>query len=172
MLCYVVFSLHAIVHHWRRFQLIVVLFSQKPTFHIQTPPGRYLGKLPSMLRVPLCPPWQTHHRHRTCGTGTWPWMNLWYWCSLVAWQRTQIHWSNNLQRSRTHGQWTHWSRDKMDAISQTTFSNAFYWMKFTNFEKYFTEVCSWGFNQQYSSIGSDNGLAPTRRQAIIWSRGG
>ena len=26
---------------------------------------------------------------------------------------------------------------------------------------------SWGFNLQYSNIGSDNGLAPTRRQAII-----
>ena len=24
-------------------------------------------------------------------------------------------------------------------------------------------------NQQYSSIGSDNGLAPTRWQAIIWT---
>ena len=23
-------------------------------------------------------------------------------------------------------------------------------------------------NEQYSIIGSDNGLAPTRRQAIIW----
>ena len=27
-------------------------------------------------------------------------------------------------------------------------------------------------NWQYSSIVSDNGLAPTRRQAIIWSNGG
>ena len=26
-----------------------------------------------------------------------------------------------------------------------------------------------GSNQQYSSIGSDNGLAPSRRQAIIWN---
>ena len=26
-----------------------------------------------------------------------------------------------------------------------------------------------GSNQQYSSNGSDNGLAPTRRQAIIWT---
>ena len=25
---------------------------------------------------------------------------------------------------------------------------------------------------QYSSIGSDNGLAPTRRQAIIWTNDG
>ena len=33
----------------------------------------------------------------------------------------------------------------------------------------FTEVCSEGSNLQYSSIGSDNGLAPARRQAIIWT---
>ena len=29
-----------------------------------------------------------------------------------------------------------------------------------------------GSNKQYSSIGSDNGLAPTRRQAIIWNNDG
>ena len=29
-----------------------------------------------------------------------------------------------------------------------------------------------GSNQQYSIIGSDNGLAPTRRQAIIWANDG
>ena len=27
-------------------------------------------------------------------------------------------------------------------------------------------------NDQYSSIGSDNGLAPARRQAIIWTHDG
>ena len=27
-------------------------------------------------------------------------------------------------------------------------------------------------NQQYSSIGSDNGLAPARRQAIVWNNAG
>ena len=29
-----------------------------------------------------------------------------------------------------------------------------------------------GSNQQYSSIGSDDGLAPDRRQAIIWTNDG
>ena len=38
-----------------------------------------------------------------------------------------------------------------------------------NFDKYFIEVCSEGSNQQYSSIGSDNGPALTRQQAIIWT---
>ena len=36
----------------------------------------------------------------------------------------------------------------------------------------FTEVCSQGSNYQYSSIGSENGLAPARRQAIIWTNDG
>ena len=56
----------------------------------------------------------------------------------------------------------------MDAISQT-FSNAF---SCINFDYNFSEVCSWGFNEQYANIGSDNGLAPTRRQAIIWTNDG
>ena len=36
----------------------------------------------------------------------------------------------------------------------------------------FIEICSEGFNQQYPSIGSDDGLAPSRRQAIIWTNDG
>ena len=34
--------------------------------------------------------------------------------------------------------------------------------------KIFTEVCSYGSNCQKFSVGSDNGLAPNRQQAIIW----
>ena len=30
-------------------------------------------------------------------------------------------------------------------------------------------MCCLGSNWQYGSIGSDNGLAPNRRQAIIWT---
>ena len=33
-------------------------------------------------------------------------------------------------------------------------------------------MCSLGSNWQYGSIGSDNGLAPNRRQAIIWTNVG
>ena len=44
----------------------------------------------------------------------------------------------------------HW--DKIVAISQTTVFRS--------------------INQQYSSIGSDNGLALNRRQAIIWTNDG
>ena len=36
----------------------------------------------------------------------------------------------------------------------------------------FTEICSQGSNLQYSSMGSDNGLVPARRQAIIWTNDG
>ena len=48
---------------------------------------------------------------------------------------------------------THWGWDEIDDILQTTSLNAFPWTS----------------NQQYASIVSDNGLAPTRRQAIIWT---
>ena len=30
-------------------------------------------------------------------------------------------------------------------------------------------MCSLGSNSQYGSIGSENGLVPSRRQAIIWT---
>ena len=36
----------------------------------------------------------------------------------------------------------------------------------------FPEICSLGTNWQYVSIGSGNGLAPVRRQAIIWTNDG
>ena len=37
---------------------------------------------------------------------------------------------------------THLPLNKMAAISQTTFSNAFSWMKILYFDSNFTEVCS------------------------------
>ena len=42
-------------------------------------------------------------------------------------------------------------------------------MKMYDFRLRFTEFCFQGFNLQYSSIGSDNGLPPNRRQAIMWT---
>ena len=60
----------------------------------------------------------------------------------------------------------------MAAIFQMTFSNAFSWMKMYEFPLRFTEFYSSGFDEQYSSIVSDNGLAPFRRQAIIWNDDG
>ena len=56
----------------------------------------------------------------------------------------------------------------MDAISQTTFSSAFSVMKL--FE--FPEVCSKSPINKYSIISLDNGLAPTRHQAMICTNDG
>ena len=67
---------------------------------------------------------------------------------------------------------THWGRDKMDAIFQMTFSNAFSWMKMVEFRLTF----HWSLFPRVKSTmfqhGSDNGLAPARRQAIIWTNDG
>ena len=41
-----------------------------------------------------------------------------------------------------------------------------------NFTYDFTEMCLEGSNEQYSIIGSDNGLVQTMRQAIIWANDG
>ena len=40
------------------------------------------------------------------------------------------------------------------------------------FDSNFTEICYQRCSQQWSNIGSDNGLAPNRRQAIIWTNDG
>ena len=40
-------------------------------------------------------------------------------------------------------------------------------MKIYDFNWIFTENCHRRSNQRYSNIDSDNGLVPTRRQAII-----
>ena len=39
------------------------------------------------------------------------------------------------------------------------------------FHSIVSEICSHGSNYQYASIGSDDGLAPIRGQAIIWTNG-
>ena len=57
----------------------------------------------------------------------------------------------------------------MAAISQTIFLMHFREWKVLYFDSNFTEVCPQGSNRQSSSIGFDNGLAPNRRQAIIWT---
>ena len=67
---------------------------------------------------------------------------------------------------------THWGRDKMDANSQTTFSSAFSWMKIFEFRLKFHWSLFLRVQLTYSSIGSDNGLAPSRGQAIIWTNDG
>ena len=44
--------------------------------------------------------------------------------------------------------------------------------KLLYFDENFTEICIPGSNKKNSSISLDNGLAPERQQAIIWTNGG
>ena len=62
---------------------------------------------------------------------------------------------------------THCGQDKMDTIFQTSFSNAFSWMKMYKFWLRFHWSLFPRVQLTNSSISSDNGLAPARRQAII-----
>ena len=55
----------------------------------------------------------------------------------------------------------------MAAFLQRTFSNEFLQLECLNFDYNFIEVVPKGLINKYSNIGSDNGLAPTRQQAII-----
>ena len=60
----------------------------------------------------------------------------------------------------------------MDAISQTTFWSAFYWMKSFEFRLKFHWSLFLRVQWTIFSIGSDYGLAPSRRQANIWTNDG
>ena len=57
----------------------------------------------------------------------------------------------------------------MSPFRRRHFEMHFLEWKCIDFDEYFTEVYSQGSNLQYSNIGSDNGLGPIRRQAIIWA---
>ena len=57
----------------------------------------------------------------------------------------------------------------MGNILHGTFSNQIPCMKMMYFDSNLNGICSNGFTLQHASNGSDNGLAPNRRQAIIWT---
>ena len=71
---------------------------------------------------------------------------------------------------------THWCLNKMAVTLQMTISNAFSWMKMFPFCLNFLWrlfLTHWGRGTHIcvgnlTIIGSDNGLSPGRRQAIIW----
>ena len=69
----------------------------------------------------------------------------------------------------SHPKVSHVPMDKMAAISQTAFSNAFPWMEFLYFDLNLTKVSSYGFSLQEFSIGWGNGLVSNRHQAITWT---
>ena len=60
--------------------------------------------------------------------------------------------------------WTKWP-----PFWQRTFSLHFLEWKWQNSDSNFTEIFSKGSNWQQASIGSGNGLAPSRRQTITWT---
>ena len=64
------------------------------------------------------------------------------------------------------------SETKWPPFRRRHFQVHFVECKLLNFNHNFPEICSSGCNWQYGSIGSDNGLAPNRRQAIIWINDG
>ena len=104
----------------------------------------------------------------------------WYsfWVLNMFWWKTSFENVNHKTTSWIQSQGWHSGcfntlrRDKMATISQTTFPCAFPWMKLLVLNYNFTEICSLRSNWQYGSIGSDNGLAPNRRHAIIWTNYG
>ena len=64
---------------------------------------------------------------------------------------------------------TDWGRDKMADIFQTTFSNAFSLLKMWQFRLRFHWSVFPRVKLTIFHIGSDDGLVPSRRQAIIWT---
>ena len=98
------------------------------------------------------------------------WFRKW----LGAVRQQAITWTTVDQDLQRHmvslgpNELTHLPLNKMAVISQH-FQMHFHEWKILYFDKNFTEVCSSGSNWQYCSIGLHNGLAPNRRQAIIWT---
>ena len=70
------------------------------------------------------------------------------------------------------GTLTDWGRDKMAAIFQTTFWNGFSWMKMFEYRLKIHWSLFLRVKLRIFGIGSDNGLAPSRRQAIVWTNEG
>ena len=66
----------------------------------------------------------------------------------------------------------HWGRDRMAAILKKTFSNSCSSIKIVIIRFKFHWNMFARSNWQYAIIGSDNGLVPIRRQAIIWTSDG
>ena len=78
---------------------------------------------------------------------------------VIEWCRIIDPILNHPENIETETKWPTFSRRQVQ-------SHFLEW-KCINFHYYFTEFCSKGSNQQYSNMGSDDGLAPARWQAII-----
>ena len=78
------------------------------------------------------------------------------------------------------GLWAHWARsdwintmvlNKMAAILQKTFPNAFLELKLQYLMQMQIKICPWGINWQKHSIDLGNGLALHKWRAITWIDG-
>ena len=92
-----------------------------------------------------------------------------YWLIIILIPRFGSH--TTWWRKNQDMQLTHWGRDRMADILQTTLSNAFspikigvFWLNFN-----FTAGGSLGSHYQEVLIGSSNGLSPVQCQAITWT---
>ena len=92
----------------------------------------------------------------------------WCWKQAVTWTNLDNDISSHIAPPG-YNELTYWDRDKWPPISWRHFQVHFLEWKCTNFAYVFTKVCSKDSIWQYPGIGSDNGLAPTRRQVIIWT---
>ena len=109
---------------------------------------------------PINAPWWTRmHRHQADAGPTFP----------VPLRLLGVNTFGSLFRSQSDSQDCSSPLDKMAAISQKIFSDAFSWIKSFVFLSNFTKFCSWESNWQYPGVGLDEGLAPNRRQGIIWT---
>ena len=63
----------------------------------------------------------------------------------------------------------HWGLNKMVHILQRTFFMGILLKESLHLDLIFIEFCSQGFNWQYVSFGSGNGLVPRRWQAMTWT---
>ena len=91
-----------------------------------------------------------------------------YVCYVCGWQPMgQVEWGEHVGINQLIEAETKWP-----PFSRRHFQIHFLQWKCMNFAYIFIEVCSLGSNKKYSSIGSDNGLTPTRRQVIFWTNDG
>ena len=60
----------------------------------------------------------------------------------------------------------------MGLILKKIFYMHFLVLELMHFDSYVTEICFQVYNFRYTIIGLENGLAPIRRQAIIWANDG
>ena len=100
-------------------------------------------------------------------------INNYFFQTDMFWTETFLEWTNILLDELTFAVWySVWHIRLRQYCRHFPLANAFSWMEVYKFRiKLYWRLSLW-VNWQKYSIGSDNGLAPSRRQAIIWTNGG